>query len=228
MFQMRRAAAGVGAALSLLMVGGCGGGQPATPAGSPGIGAGSPAISAVPTETTGPAPILPGTAGHFDNGSFSFDYPTDWPVIASDVYMSGAPDYVVAVLGDGSWEFGCRRASSGSVSSTICGPDVVQVPASGVVLKVFWRRSGPGPSCQGNTQANATLGSNAVDTWTSDAATSWEIRMPGGEFGWPNNPTFEVHTADPAQFARAEAVVASFRWNPGEVGYGSPCSPAPN
>jgi hypothetical protein len=189
---------------------------------------GSPGPSATAGRTTSPAPNLPGTAGHFDNGRFSFDYPTDWPVIASDVEVSGGPFHVVVVLGDGSWEFGCRRASSGSVSSTICHPDIVQVPAGGIVLKVFWRGSGPGPSCEGNTQANATLGSNAVDTWTSDAASSWEIRMPGGEFGWPNNPTFEVHTADPAQFARAEAVVASFRWNPGEVGYGSPCSPAPN
>ena len=221
MLRMRRAAAGMAAAVSLVLIAGCGGGSPASRLESP-------TVSGESTEPTAPAPSLPGTAGHFDNGSFSFDYPTDWPVIASAVEMSGAVDYVVAVLGNGSWQFGCRTASSGSVSSTICGPDTVQLPAGGIVLKLYWRGSGPAPMCLGDTQANATVGPNAVHTWMSDSSTSWEIRMPGGEFGWPNNPTFEVHTSDPAQFARAEAVVASFRWQLGEVGYGTPCSPPPN
>ena len=59
------------------------------------------------------------------------------------------------------------------------------------------------------------------------AVTSWEIRVPGGEFGMPNNPVVEVHTSDQAQLARAEAVVASFRWGASAPDYGDLCSPSP-
>jgi hypothetical protein len=211
MLRFRRAA--VAMALVLAVVAGC--------------GAASPSGSSVAT-TSFPAPGLSGTPGHFDDGQVSFDYPTDWQALGGGQSDSSHVEYVFAVLGNGTWRENCPSGTDGSMSWMNCRADNVEVPPGGIVVKVYrwWR--GPLVLCRGDTQANATLGSNAVDTWTSGAATSWEIRMPGGEFGWPNNPTFEVHTADPAQFARAEAVVASLRWNPGEVGYGSPCSPAPN
>jgi hypothetical protein len=82
--------------------------------------------------------------------------------------------------------------------------------------------------CLGNTKPNATVGPNPVQKTVDGTTTSWEIPWPGAEFGWPNNPTFEAHTSDPAQLARAQAVVASFRWLPGVSPYQPFCSPAPS
>jgi hypothetical protein len=95
------------------------------------------------------------------------------------------------------------------------------------VVKVYWRTGGPAPMCQGNAQANATVGPNAVQKTVDGSVTSWELRTPDGQFGWPNNPTFEVHTSDPAQLAKAEAMVASFRWGPSAPSYAGLCSPSP-
>lgn len=190
------------------------------------IGACSPTgpfVSSGPPQAVSPAPSLPGTPGHFDDGRFSFDYPTDWPVIAADQSIDLMVVHLVAVLGIGSWHENC----TGGTTWQECGFDTFDVPAGGVLVKVYWRAGGPPPICWGNVEANATLGPNAVQKTTEGSTTSWEVHTPGGQFGWPNNPTFEVHTSDAAQLAKAEAMVASFRWNPSERGYGETCSPSP-
>jgi hypothetical protein len=177
--------------------------------------------------TPSPPPTLPGSAGHFDNGELSFDYPTDWPILRSGVSSASGVSYIVAVLGTGTWNENCVKEESASTWSLSCSGDVVEIPPGGVVVKVYWRAGGPAPMCWGNTQANATIGSNAVNKTVDGSVTSWEIRVPGGEFNMPNNPVFEAHTSDPAQLAKAEAMVASFRWGPSAPSHVSLCSPAP-
>lgn len=176
---------------------------------------------------TPPPPTLPGTAGHFDNGTIAFDYPTDWPILRSGMSSANGVFYILAVLGTGTWHENCVKQETGSSWSLACSGDVVEVPPGGVVVKVYWRGGGPAPMCNGQTRANATVGPNAVLQTIDGSVTTWELRTPDGEFGWPNNPTFEAHTSDPAQLAKAEAMVASFRWGSGAPSFPGLCSPAP-
>jgi hypothetical protein len=176
--------------------------------------------TATPTSLTTAIPTLPGTPGHFDNGEFSFDYPAAWPVIADGV-ESGGVMYILAVMGQGSWREGCVRTGN----SMACGADAFDVLPGGILVKVYRWWGGPAVGCSGDVQANATFGSLAVRQRTSGSMTSWEIRVPGNEFGQGNNIFVEAHTDNAAQLARAEAVVASFRWAPGQTG--NDCSPTP-
>lgn len=196
-------------------------------AGCSGVSSGTKGTSAAsrgPAEG-GPAPSLPGTPGHYDDGEMSFDYPDDWPVLAAGVPESCGVLYVRAVLGFGSWDRGADQSSGGA---TLCGIDTVTVQSGGVVVRIYWRDGGPAPMCMGNTQANATFGPNAVQERVDGSVTSWEIRLPGGEFGMNNDPVFEVHTSDPALLAKARAMVASFRWSATAPTYVGLCSPLPS
>lgn len=153
-------------------------------------------------------PSLPGTAGHFDNGRFSFDYPAGWTVLAGDYYEAMAYE-VVAVLGTGVFRSGCTWTDNGAG----CTGDAVDVNGGRVVVKIYERVGGPAPTCQGDVQANATLGPNAVQLTTGQgSALQWEIRLPGYEFGWPNNIFVEAWTSGDLSIAQVEALVASFRW----------------
>jgi len=165
-------------------------------------------------------PSLPGTPGHFDDGQESFDYPTDWPTIAAG-FSSGGVEYVLAVLGDGTWREGCVYGEN----SMSCGPDTFNVAPGGILVKVYRWWGGPLVLCRGDTQANATFGDLAVRKTVVGNVTTWEIRVPGNEFGQNNNIFVEVHTSDPSQLARAEALVASFRWLDSSGSFN--CSPAP-
>jgi len=182
-----------------------------------------PAISPTPVRTS--AESLPGTPGHFDDGEMSFDYPADWPVLAAGVPESCGNIYVLAVLGFGSWDAGANQPQSNG--AMLCGIDTVTVQPGGVVVRIYRREGGPAPVCEGDTKANATFALNAVQEWVDGAVTSWEIRVPGGEFDMPNNPVFEVHTSDPALMAKARAIVASFGWSAGAPSYVGLCSPSP-
>jgi hypothetical protein len=170
-------------------------------------------------------PSIPGTPGHFDDGTLSFVYPVDWPVIAGG-FSSGGVEYVLAVLGQGEWREGCVQTDS----SMTCGSDTFQVAPGGILVKVYRWGGGPAVPCRGDTQANATFGETAVRKTIDGTTTSWEIRAPGNEFGQPNNIFVEAHTSAPTQLTRAEALVASLRWAPGQSG-GWNCdsteSPAP-
>lgn len=170
----------------------------------------------VPSSST-----LPGTPGHFDNGEFSFDYPADWPVLADDV-ESGGVMYILAVMGQGTWREGCVRSGN----SMTCGADTFDVAAGGILVKVYRWWGSPFVPCSGDVQANATFGGLAVRQRTSGSVTSWEIRVPGNEFGQGNNIFFEAHTSEPAQLAKAEAIVASFRWS-ASAGPGACASTSP-
>ena len=171
---------------------------------------------------------LPGTPGHFDNGEFSFDYPTDWPVLAASQGLPNPVDFVVAVLGTGAWRENCQRGTDSQGDWLTCGADVITVPPGGVVVRIYLRSGGPAPVCQSPAPtANATLGPNELLKTIDGSVTTWEFRWPDGQFFWPNDPTFEVHTSDPAQLAKAEAMAASFRWGAQAPTSGGPCSPVP-
>ena len=177
------------------------------------------------TTVATPVPSLPGTPGHYDDGEMSFDYPTDWPVLAARAPEECGVIYVLAVLGTGSWADGTNQPQPNG--AYLCGLDSVTVTPGGVVVRIYWRGGGPAPECAGYTQANATFGANAVQETLEGSVTSLEIRLPGGEFFEPNDPIFEVHTFDPALLAKAEAMVASFRWGANAPTYEGLCSPSP-
>jgi hypothetical protein len=185
----------------------------------PGAGGESPSAGPPSAGPPSAGPSLPGTPGHFDDGQMSFDYPTDWPTIAGG-FSSGGVEYVLAVLGDGTWREGCVYGEN----SISCGPDTFDVPPGGILVKVYRWWGGPAVPCRGDVQANATFGDLAVRKTVDGTATTWEIRVPGNEFGQNNNIFVEVHTGSPSQLARAEALVASFRWAPGESNVGD-CAP---
>ena len=170
-----------------------------------------------------PSRPFPGTPGHFDNGEFSFDYPTDWQVLAVDVPESCYVIQVAAVIGVGGWAIAPNETlPDGAVR---CGLDTVDVPSGGIVVRLYWRASGPVPMCVSPAPtANASAGSNAVLKTVDGNVTSWEFVRPGVQFGWPGNPIFEVHTSDAAQLAKAEAMLASFRWESGARNSGQDCS----
>jgi hypothetical protein len=202
MKHIRRAISAIASISLAVIVGACG-----ADAASPG----TTATSAGPPGSNSPAPTLPGTAGHFDDGTLSFDYPVDWPVIAGGHTPLIPVIYVLAVLGNGTWEENCRSSADGS--SQECGADLVSFPPGGIVVKIYRYWGSPAPVCRDDVQADATLGSNAVRKRIDGSTTSWELRPPGNEFQQPNNIFVEAHTNDPGQLARAEAIVASFRWN---------------
>lgn len=175
-------------------------------------------------ESPSAGPSLPGTPGHFDNGEFSFDYPTDWSVLAGSDDGATGVMYVLAVLGNGSWRESCQHGADGTRSWVSCSTDAVDVPSGGVVVKIYQWYGGPAVPCRGDTQANATMGDLAVRKTVDGSVTKWEIRVPGNEFGQNNNIFVEVHTSSSSQLARAEDLVASFRWAPGESNVGD-CAP---
>ena len=189
-------------AVLVSLAAGCGGGSPRLAGGSAG-----------PSGSVTPAPSLPGTPGHYDDGEFSFDYPTDWPVIAGTDNGREFVEDVLAVFGNGTWAENCQSGGDSSNGWSNCGTDDVTVPTGGFVVKVYLWYGGPAVPCRGDTPANATYGDLAVRETLKPGVTAWEIRAPGNEFGQPNNIFVEAHTYDPGQLAKAVAMVASFRWN---------------
>jgi hypothetical protein len=184
--------------------------------------------ASTPTGLATPIPTLPGTLGHFDNGQFSFDYPTDWPVLTVYQGLPNPTFWVVAVFGTGTWHENCQSGTDSQGDWMTCGADVVTVPTGGIVVKIYWRTGGPAPMCASPAPtANTTFGSTEVLKSVDGDVTSWEFRWPDGQFSWPNDPTFEAHTSDAAQLAKAEAMVASFKWGANAPSAGGQCSPAP-
>jgi hypothetical protein len=205
MLRFRRAA--VAMALALVVVAGC--------------GAASPSGSTVAT-TSSSAPGLPGTPGHFDDGQLAFDYPSEWSTLGGGI-ASTTVEYILAVLGNGTWRENCQSGTAGSMSWMNCGADIVEVAPGGIVVKVYRWWGGPFVPCRGDTVANATLGQYAVRKKIEGNVTSWEMRPPGNEFGQPNNIFVEAHTSDPNQLARAEGLVRSVRFEDSALGPGMGC-----
>ena len=98
-----------------------------------------PSSSSIPVWT--PVPSIPGTAGHFDDGEMSFDYPTDWPVLTARVPESCGDIYVLLVLGSGSWSEGANQPQSGG--AVLCGIDSVTVAIWSPAANVVSRRESP-------------------------------------------------------------------------------------
>lgn len=159
-----------------------------------------------------PLASFPGTAGHFDNGDFSFDYPAGWNALAG-LYPEGMANEVDAVLGTGGWQTGCRSTEypDGNGGGS-CTGDAFEVLGGRVVVKVWRRVGGPADICEVGAGANATLGPNPVLRTGPDSAAVWEIREPGGQFGWSYNVFIEAHSDGALGLAAAEKVVSSFRW----------------
>jgi hypothetical protein len=158
-------------------------------------------------------PSLPGTPGHFDNGDFSFDYPAGWQTLAG-TYLEGMANEVDAVLGTGGWQTGCRWTEyPDGRGGGSCTGDAFEVSGGRVVVKVWRRVGGPADLCGAGAGANATLGPNPVLQTGSDSAAVWEIREPGGQFGWAYNVFIEAHFDSATGLAVGEKVVASFRWS---------------
>jgi hypothetical protein len=167
---------------------------------------------------SGATPSLPGTPGHYDDGEVSFDYPAGWTVDAG-TYENGGVMQVLAVFGDGTWRPGCLPASTGDFPN--CGPDGFQVTGTQMIVRVYSWWGGPVVPCRGDVQANATFGSNAVRSESQGSTSTWEIRLPGNEFGQSNNIFVEAHTTSAAQLATVEALVASTRLTPADTGTSS-------
>jgi hypothetical protein len=198
--RFRRAAAAI--ALTLSVVAGC--------------GAASATNSTAATSTS----ALPGTPGHFDNGDFSFDYPATWRTL-SGLYDETIVNEVDAVMGTGDWRTGCAQTMYPDGRDNIsCTGDKFDVSGGRIVVKVWRQVGGPVDTCRADLAGNATLGPNAVLQSGSGAATTWEIREPGGQFGWGYNVFIEVHTDGAAELVAAKALVASFRWAAGRTNGG--------
>jgi hypothetical protein len=215
----RRLWTGIAAALAVALVGVIA--YTTLPLVSPGSGVGT---------TASAGPSIPGTAGHFDNGDFSFDYPSAWQTLSGQ-YDETIVNEVDAVLGTGSWRSGCLETmypdGHGNAS---CTGDSFDVSGGRVVVKVWRQVGGPVDLCGAAASANATLGPNAVLETRSGSGATWEIREPGGQFGWGYNVFVEAHTDDAAGLAAARALVASFRWAPSRTNGGcyQPDTPSPS
>jgi hypothetical protein len=168
--------------------------------------AAGPAASASASPTSWP--------GHFDNGTFSFDYPTNWRTI-SGLYYETMVNKVDVVLGTGDWQTGCHSWSSGDNGGEDCVGDQVDVSGGRIVVKVYQREGGPADLCGARRSPNATLSANAVLKTTEATTTTWEIRLPGGEFGWAGNVFVAAQTENAPELARVAALVESFRWAKG-------------
>jgi hypothetical protein len=168
-----------------------------------------------------PGATVPGSAGHYDNGTLSFDYPTYWGVISGG-YEEGMAFHVYGILGNGGFYTGCRIVDNGAE----CLSDKYDLSGGRVVVKIWTRDGGPAPACEDGTYPpNATLGANAVEQTVGPSSVTWEIRQPGANFTFPGNLIVEVHTDNPAELANARALVASFRWAPGASYPGNNCAP---
>jgi hypothetical protein len=182
---------------------------------------GSAASSGSPAQASGSTiPALPGTPGHFENGTFSFDYPATWKALSGE-YTEGFASLVYAVLGTGSWHSGCHFTSNGGS----CTGDVVDVSAGRVVVKLWSRAGGPMAYCS-DTPANATLGPNAVMESSQDGIVVWEVRRPGSSWNVEYNVFVQVWADGGDALAGAKSIVASYHWDAG-VGAGGSCMPTP-
>ena len=178
------------------------------------------AISVRPAATGPSSPSAAPTSrpGHFDNGTFSFDYPTSWHT------LSGAFDFppiqTDIVIGTGDWKTGCYWTSTGGG----CGSDQIDVSGGRVVVKVYRRNDGPMDLCGPRESPNATVGAKAVLKTTDASTTTWEVRLPGGEFGWAGNVFVAAQTENASELARVAALVTSLQWAEGVTAGG--CYPA--
>jgi hypothetical protein len=169
--------------------------------------AGAVALAAWPRLTvTESAPPRP---GHFDNGRFSFDYPTGWRVIAGQSELV-SPIRTYVVLGTGDWQTGCYAGTD----SAGCNPDQVDVSGGRIVVKVYERNGGPVQMCGKGPEPNATIGPNAVSLEGTETSYTVEIRRSGAEFGWMSNVFIEVRSDNPTELGSARALIESFRWAP--------------
>lgn len=160
-----------------------------------------------------------GSTQHFEANSEAFDYPSNWHLIAQ-VSQGNLMEYVLAVVGTGSWHQTC--------GATGCSPDTFDVSGSQIVVKVYQTHQiGPVTTCEGS-DADATFGTVAVRQTGTATDQIWEIRRPSSEFGAVNNLWVEARTDDPAEMARAEALVATIHWSDNSIPGPDCWSPGPS
>ena len=146
----------------------------------------------------------PASSGHFDNGEFSFDYPTGWRTIAVPAPTQGPPNpsRLEVVLGTGDWTVTCDNPG-------YCRPDKVDVSGGRVVVKVTRRVDGPGVACD-YVPPGTPLAARSEES----GHVSWEIRQPGVPDGYMGNVYLDVWMDGTSAETQVDALVASFRWGP--------------
>ncbi len=147
---------------------------------------------------------------HYSAGEHgvSFDYPAGWRVIAENQY-GGVVQQDIVVLGTGSWSDGCTVGAN----SANCTGEKLTVAPGQIVVRVYRdHQFGPVVMCDPAPTANSTLGAVVARVTGSSTDRIWEIREPNTPyFGAQNNLWVEARSDDPAQMAKAEALVASLK-----------------
>lgn len=163
--------------------------------------------------------VQPGrSSGHFDNGEFSFDYPTTWRTFPVSSPSNGMPNpsRTEVVVGNGDWALDCE-------SSGYCRPDKVDVSGGRVVVKVTRRIDGPPTPCS-SVSPTGPLATRSEE----GGMVVWEIRQPGVPSGYLGNAYLQVWMDGTAAEPEVAALVASFRWDPKASSLAAPCgSPTP-
>jgi hypothetical protein len=138
---------------------------------------------------------------HFDNGTFSFDYPAEW----RDLREAAQPTSAI-VLGTGSF-------CSGEPGSG-CGEYAIQIPGKSIVLQV-WTADMQGPGYCADPAPTGPVWQEFTESTlqATQPTTRWEIRRPGYVFGAGGNAWVEAVTSDSASLAQARDLIASFHWD---------------
>jgi hypothetical protein len=137
-------------------------------------------------------------AHHFDNGTFAFDYPADW----RDLSDGSGP----IVLGTGTWCSGLPDSG--------CTSETLGVADGAVVLEVWQNEESAPGYCSSPTPPGPAASRYPEDlAEPSLPTTHWEIRQPGYGFGSGGNAWVEAVSANPAELARAQSLVDTFRWD---------------
>lgn len=156
--------------------------------------------------TRWPAPPVVPTTASLTMSEFSFVYPAGWRLLSEPLEFP--PLRVDAVIGTGAWRTGCRDVG--------CNPDHVDVSDGRVVVKVYRLVGGPVWSCRGDSLPDRMIGPNPVRITSSGPQRTFEIPLPGAEFGQSGNVFFEITTLNDSERASAEVAVGTFRWSPGQ------------
>jgi hypothetical protein len=195
--------------LAVLLAAACGVPVPSvTPAPSiPPAPSGVPATPPVLSPAVSPAPTLAMTS--FSEGWYSFEYPSEWPVIAENVF-NGA-DRTPIVVGTGAWSDGCARTQT----SVSCSGPVFRLDPGEVVVEVSYRGHGPAIPVFGPPPFDARILEDGVAAEISDVLSGTRVilHVPGTsalalniKFGSP---------ATDADRAMVAAIVDSFQFGLG-------------
>ncbi|HYI21316.1 MAG TPA: hypothetical protein VEX62_01650 [Candidatus Limnocylindrales bacterium] len=162
---------------SLLVVAACTASLPAPSLLTPSALPSSPATTS-PSESVAPPPT--GSASpaieFYDDGYLSFEYPAEWPIIATRVFNGVA--FTPIVLGTGEWDDGCEPFGSNGIHCS--GSELIADP--GELVAEFWTQ-GHGPASLvyelPSFESYMIEGGAAVDRSTGPTFTNATVFPPG-------------------------------------------------